>query len=39
MRRSKMSRRRSRKTFTNGAQRQHSKNRWTHFNMRGGIRL
>ena len=39
MRRSRMSRRKSRKTFRRGANRFHSRNRWEHVNMRGGIRL
>ncbi len=39
MRRSKMSRGKSRRTFRNGVQRQHPKNRMEAFYMRGGIRL
>ena len=39
MRRQRMSRRSSRKQFRKGFNKQHSKNRWTHFGMRGGIRL
>ena len=39
MRRSKMSRGKSRRTFRNGVQRQHPKNRMEAFYMCGGIRL
>ena len=39
MRRSKMSRGKSRRTFRNGVERQHPKNRMEAFYMRGGIRL
>ena len=39
MRRQKMSRRSSRKTFKKGANREHSKNRMNSYYMRGGIRL
>ena len=39
MRRKRMSRSRSRKTFRRGANRVHSKNRWDMYSMRGGIRL
>jgi len=39
MKRSRMSRRSSRKTFRRGANRQHSKNRMDSYHMRGGIRL
>ena len=39
MRRSKMSRGKSRRTFRNGVNRQHPKNRMEAFYMRGGIRL
>ncbi len=39
MRRQKMSKRSSRKTFKKGANRSHSKNRMTSYFMRGGIRL
>lgn len=38
MRRSRMSRRSSRRQFRRGAG-VHPKNDWTHYNMRGGIRL
>lgn len=37
--RSKMSRRRSKKQFRNGIERQHPKNRMSGVFMRGGIRL
>lgn len=39
MKRSKMSRRSSRKTFKRGVMRQHPKNRANSYFMRGGIRL
>lgn len=39
MRRQKMSRKHSRKTFRNGMKRQHGKNRMHGYFMRGGIRL
>lgn len=39
MRRQSMSRRRSRKTFKKGVQKQHSRNRMNTYFMRGGIRL
>ncbi len=38
-RRQRMSRRKSRRAFRNGARRQHPKNRMRAVNMRGGIRL
>lgn len=38
-RRSRMSRGRSRRAFRRGARRSHSKNKWDHYYMRGGIRL
>jgi len=37
--RSKMSRRGSKRTFRNGVERQHPKNRMSSYFMRGGIRL
>ncbi len=39
MRRSSMSKKQSRKTFSNGVKRQHPKNRMSALYMRGGIRL
>ena len=39
MRKQRMSRRRSRKAFRRGANREHPKNRWDSYFMRGGIRL
>ncbi len=39
MRRQRMSKRNSRKTFRRGANRTHSKNRVQNYFMRGGIRL
>ncbi len=39
MRRSKMSRGQSKRTFKNGVNRQHAKNRMSAYHMRGGIRL
>lgn len=39
MRRKRMSRRKSKRAFRNGARRQHPKNRMDAYVMRGGIRL
>lgn len=39
MRRQKMSKKSSRKTFKKGANKTHSKNKMNGFHMRGGIRL
>lgn len=39
MRRQRMSRRSSKRAFRNGINRQHPKNRWSAYFMRGGIRL
>ncbi len=39
MRRKRMGKRHSRKTFRNGARRVNKKNNYNSYNMRGGIRL
>ena len=39
MRRKSMSKRSSKRNFKNGINRSHSKNRWSGYYMRGGIRL